>query len=57
MIMIILMTNMINVLYSVYNDMKRRKTTDQYLNLENDGNVCLMYDNLLIIKMVFDPFY
>lgn len=55
--MIILMTNMINVLYSVYNDMKRRKTTDQYLNLENDGNVCLMYDNLLIIKMVFDPFY
>lgn len=57
MIMIILMTNMINVLYSVYNDMKQRKTTDQYLNLENDGNVCLMYDNLLIIKMVFDPFY
>lgn len=55
--MIILMTNMINVLYSVYNDMKRRKTTDQYLNLENDGSVCLMYDNLLIIKMVFDPFY
>lgn len=57
MIMIILMTNMINILYSVYNDMKQRKTTDQDLNLENDGNVCLMYDNLLIIKMVFDPFY
>lgn len=41
--MIILITNiMVNILYSVYNDMKQSKTSNPYLNLESNRNVCLI---------------